>query len=98
MTPERILLDVKLSGANGSDVLKLIRDTWPSADVTLLNREESSTGAFPGTSPRTLREMERVQIKAALEAMGGHRGNAAKILGISERNLHRKIRAYRLDK
>jgi DNA-binding NtrC family response regulator len=30
----------------------------------------------------------------AIEASKGHRENAAKILGISERNLYRKLREY----
>jgi DNA-binding NtrC family response regulator len=49
----------------------------------------------PGVS--TLRQMEREQIKAALAATAGHRAHTAKLLGISERNLYRKIRAHRLD-
>jgi DNA-binding NtrC family response regulator len=40
----------------------------------------------------TLDELERAHVRLALEASGGHRGNAAKILGISERNLYRKLR------
>jgi len=40
----------------------------------------------------TLEELERTHVRRALEASGGHRGNAAKILGISERNLYRKLR------
>ena len=32
----------------------------------------------------------------ALEASNGHRGNAARILGISERNLYRKLKEYRM--
>ena len=45
----------------------------------------------------TLREMERQQIGRALEAAGGRRAEAARLLGISERNLYRKIHAYGLD-
>ena len=44
----------------------------------------------------TLIEMELIHIRRALEASRGHRGNAAKILGISERNLYRKLKEYRL--
>jgi DNA-binding NtrC family response regulator len=44
----------------------------------------------------TLEELERRHIKLALEAAGGHRGNAARTLGISERNLYRKLRDYNL--
>jgi two-component system NtrC family response regulator/two-component system response regulator AtoC len=45
----------------------------------------------------TLRECERAQIARALEATEGKRAQAARLLGISERNLYRKIRAHRLD-
>jgi DNA-binding NtrC family response regulator len=46
--------------------------------------------------PRTLDELERAHIRSVLEASGGHRGNAARTLGISERNLYRKLRDLRL--
>jgi DNA-binding NtrC family response regulator len=41
-------------------------------------------------------ELELMHIRRALEASHGHRGNAARILGISERNLYRKLKEYRL--
>jgi DNA-binding NtrC family response regulator len=44
----------------------------------------------------TLEEAERTYIRLAIEATKGHRGNAAKILGISERNLYRKLREHGL--
>jgi len=60
---------------------------------------------FPGHTPAqlarcaaqdaslpTLEEAERTYIRLAIEASHGHRGNAAEILGISERNLYRKLR------
>ena len=40
--------------------------------------------------------MERSHITRAIEASHGHRGNAARLLGISERNLYRKLRDYGL--
>jgi DNA-binding NtrC family response regulator len=45
---------------------------------------------------RTLDEMERAHIELALRMTKGHRGEAAAMLGISERNLYRKIREYGL--
>ena len=45
---------------------------------------------------RTLDEMERAHIELALQMTKGHRGEAAAMLGISERNLYRKIREYGL--
>ena len=50
-----------------------------------------------GASLPTLEELERAHIERALRASGGHRGNAARILGISERNLYRKLEEYRLS-
>jgi len=44
----------------------------------------------------TLVELELMHIRRALEASNGHRGNAARILGISERNLYRKLKEHRL--
>ncbi len=60
-------------------------------------RVESPQGAAaPGARLLTLREMERAHIEQALRESEGHRGNAARILGISERNLYRKLREYGL--
>ncbi len=42
----------------------------------------------------TLADAEREHIREAIESCNGHRGNAAKLLGISERNLYRKLREY----
>jgi DNA-binding NtrC family response regulator len=49
------------------------------------------SGALP-----TLDELERGHIRRALTASNGHRGNAARMLGISERNLYRKLKEHRL--
>lgn len=52
----------------------------------------------PGpTGIPTLRDAERLLIRRALAATGGRRAAAAGLLGISERNLYRKIRTYQLD-
>ena len=44
----------------------------------------------------TIRELERELIGATLEAVGGNRKEAAKMLGIGERTLYRKITEYEL--
>lgn len=56
-------------------------------------RTEPSS-ATPSLS--TLQVAERAHILAALEACKGHRGHTAQLLGISERNLYRKLRDYDL--
>ena len=47
-----------------------------------------------GAALQTLEAMERAHIERALKETKGHRGQAARILGISERNLYRKLREY----
>jgi len=44
----------------------------------------------------TLAELEIMHIRRALELSHGHRNHAARILGISERNLYRKLKEHRL--
>jgi DNA-binding NtrC family response regulator len=59
---------------------------------------EPAAAAPPAVNGRlpTLMELELTHIRRALEASNGHRGNAARILGISERNLYRKLKEHRL--
>jgi len=40
--------------------------------------------------------LEQAHIETVLRASHGHRGQAARVLGISERNLYRKLRTYGL--
>ena len=53
-----------------------------------------SGGGAP--SRLTLAALERDHIEAALRSTGGRRAEAARSLGISERNLYRKLREYGL--
>jgi DNA-binding NtrC family response regulator len=53
------------------------------------------SGSAEATLP-TLEQMEREHVARALRAADGHRAKAAKLLGISERNLYRKLREYGL--
>lgn len=66
-------------------------------------RRQPPVGMAPPTAPvsderqfPTLVELEVMHIRQALELSHGHRGNAARMLGISERNLYRKLKEYRL--
>jgi DNA-binding NtrC family response regulator len=45
----------------------------------------------------TMAEVEKAAIEAALREHRGNRRRAAEILGIGERTLYRKIKAYRLE-
>lgn len=58
----------------------------------LLARTAPEDGALP-----TLRDLEHAHVVRVLEEVGGHRSKAARILGISERNLYRKLREYGLS-
>ncbi len=51
----------------------------------------STDGGTPGARP-TLAEAEQRYIRQVIEECSGHRQRAAKILGISERNLYRKLK------
>lgn len=48
-------------------------------------------------APRSMKELEKISIKQALERSRGKRKRAALELGISERTLYRKIKEYELD-
>jgi DNA-binding NtrC family response regulator len=56
-----------------------------------------SASAHDPAPVATLEVMERAHIELALRTTGGHRGQAARLLGISERNLYRKLREYDLE-
>ncbi|HEY6908998.1 MAG TPA: sigma-54 dependent transcriptional regulator [Myxococcales bacterium] len=50
----------------------------------------------PAGEEPTLAEMERRQIESVMQRCNGHRAEAARILGLSERTLYRKLQALRL--
>jgi len=58
-----------------------------------LGPDPSSAGGSPGSLP-SLEELERAHVERVLRSVDGHRSSAARILGISERNLYRKLKAY----
>jgi DNA-binding NtrC family response regulator len=48
-------------------------------------------------SGMTMAEVEKAAIQAALREYRGNRRRAAEVLGIGERTLYRKIKAYHLE-
>jgi two-component system response regulator HydG len=52
---------------------------------------------LPGTSKRTLNDMERDYIMSVLREENHNRTRAAKVLGISRSTLHEKLRRYGID-
>lgn len=62
-------------------------------------RPDASRAAGDATLPSlNLEALERLAVEEALGRTGWHQGKAAEILGISERTLHRKIRAFGLQR
>jgi DNA-binding NtrC family response regulator len=66
-----------------------VRDT----EVAYTNGDE---GPQQTEEIKTLQEVERETIARALQATGGHRKRAAKLLDMAERTLYRKIQQYNL--
>jgi HAMP domain-containing protein len=62
----------------------------------LLHAPREVPSAAGGQPLQTLEQLERAHIEQALEATQGRRSHAARILGISERNLYRKLHTYGL--
>jgi len=67
------------------------------ADIGAAGSGAGAVAPAQGGGPlRTLEAVERAHIESVLASVDGHRGNAARILGISERNLYRKLREFQL--
>ncbi|MFT5153731.1 MAG: two-component system response regulator HydG, partial [Planctomycetota bacterium] len=84
---ENMVLLSRGSSLDVEDVPELIRSTRAG---------EGSDSAFD-MAGRSLAEVEKVLIAANLELMDGNRQKAAKVLGIGERTLYRKIKEYDLN-
>ncbi len=73
------------------------RDLIRPGDLPVELRQSAGLGAGAEPTTLTLAAVERLQIARVLELVGGHRARAAQLLGISERNLYRRIRDYELE-
>ena len=60
--------------------------------------EEGDEGEGGGLPSLNLDDLERMAVEEALERTGWHQGQASEILGISPRTLHRKIKAFDLER
>jgi DNA-binding NtrC family response regulator len=78
--------------------LEDLPDEYRTAAATVAEAasEGPDDGADSPDEPRTMEEIERRAILAALEKTGGNRTKAAGILGIGLRTLQRKLKEYRL--
>jgi DNA-binding NtrC family response regulator len=74
-------------------------DLGDSATVHDVLPEPDSDGDQPVVyrPGMTMAEVEKAAIEAALHEYRGNRRKAAEVLGIGERTLYRKIKAYRLE-
>jgi transcriptional regulator with PAS, ATPase and Fis domain len=67
-----------------------------------LTRAQAGTGATGGDGnglpTLDLAKLERLAIERALERTGWHQGQAAEVLGVSPRTLHRKIKDWGLER
>jgi len=75
----------------------LVEHLPPGLHAERAASETPGPDAAEEEAPPTLAEIERRHIARVLRVTNGHRGNAARILGISERNLYRKIREHDLS-
>ena len=81
-------------------VLLARTDVIDVGDVPEAIRGHASSGAASGgfdLAGRSMAEMERLLIQANLELVEGNRQKAARILGIGERTLYRKLKEYGLS-
>lgn len=98
-----VLLDIRIPAESGLALVEDIHAACPALQVVAL-AARGALGevikALPTTARSsaehkerpTLAETERRYIRQILEENLGHRQRAAKVLGISERNLYRKLK------
>ncbi len=80
---------------SGGEVAPVVASSTGRADSGDNEGEERPDAGF--AAGMTLEELERMAIARTLEAVGGNRRRAAEMLGIGERTLYRKLKAYDLS-
>jgi DNA-binding NtrC family response regulator len=66
----------------------------PSISAAAIEPPEEPVAVPPGVSAKSLRELEREGIIAALAATGGNKAQAAAILEIDRSTLYKKLKEY----
>lgn len=79
---------------------EVVRPAVPVSASTTAPQHAAATdfSVNVGSTPTSLRDVERQQILSALEQTGWHRGKTAEILGISPSTLYRRLRDYNLER
>jgi DNA-binding NtrC family response regulator len=67
------------------------------SEVLPHGEDANGDGAVVYRSGMTMADVEKAAIQAALQEYRGNRRRAAEVLGIGERTLYRKIKAYQLE-
>ena len=81
--------------------IKMLRDLItanlpPQNDFEINQGESGRRGSYKGNG-LSLQNMEKDMIEKALDKTGGNRKEAARVLGIGERTLYRKLKKYNLN-
>ncbi|MCR5314292.1 MAG: sigma-54 dependent transcriptional regulator [Bacteroidaceae bacterium] len=89
--PTHILQDAEYSVAPQYDPAPVTHINLPSESI-------QNAVEYVEPTPRSMKEVEEMQIKEALQRNHFNRSRTAKELGISERTLYRRIKDYGLEK
>ncbi|MEP6473777.1 MAG: sigma-54 dependent transcriptional regulator, partial [Gemmatimonadota bacterium] len=82
---------------SGDNRVQLIEVPQAQALSDFSSEPEAAPEAVIYRTGMTMADMERAAIEAALRESAGNRRRASEMLGIGERTLYRKIKAYKLD-
>ena len=94
---ERALVLAEGSKVKLEDLPKGVREPSVKFVPTLSDAGSNDSTEFELSVKRRGAELEKELIRAALRRTGGHRGNAAQLLELSDRALRYKIQEYGLD-
>ena len=73
-------------------------DTTPVTRINIPSENIQKAVEYVEPTPRSMKEVEEIQIREALQRNHFNRSRTAKELGISERTLYRRIKDYGLEK
>ncbi len=73
-------------------------NTTPATRINIPSENIQNAVEYVEPTPRSMKEVEEIQIREALQRNHFNRSRTAKELGISERTLYRRIKDYGLEK